>query len=80
MGQKTGEKWTAEAVSQPTISKSDRLLGQQGLAADALVPALPEALHGRVPSCRNLFDGTDAQGRLLRYCIEGPIKVALAQL
>lgn len=55
-------------------------LGQQGLAADALVPALLEALHGRVPSCHKLFDGTDAQGRLLRYCIEGPIKVALAQL
>ena len=26
MGQKVGEKWTAEAVSQPTIPKSDRLL------------------------------------------------------
>ena len=26
MGQKAGEKWTAEAVSQPTIPKSDRLL------------------------------------------------------
>ena len=28
MGQKAGEKWTAEAVSQPTIPKSDRLLGR----------------------------------------------------
>ena len=27
MGQKAGEKWTAEAASQPTIPKSDRLLG-----------------------------------------------------
>ena len=26
MGQKAGEKWTAEAVSQPTIPKPDRLL------------------------------------------------------
>ena len=39
-----------------------------------------EALHLLVPSCRNLFDWTDAQGRLLRYCIEGPIDVALARL
>ena len=55
-------------------------LCQQGLAADTLVPALLEALHGLVPSCRNLFDWTDAQGRLLRYYIEGPIDVALARL
>jgi hypothetical protein len=27
MGQKDGEKWTAAANLQPTISKSDRLLG-----------------------------------------------------
>ena len=27
MGQKSGKKWTAEAVSQPTIPKPDRLLG-----------------------------------------------------
>ena len=27
MGQKAGKKWTAEAVSQPTFPKSDRLLG-----------------------------------------------------
>jgi SulP family sulfate permease len=27
MGQKDGEKWTAAADLQPTISKSDRLLG-----------------------------------------------------
>lgn len=52
----------------------------QGLAADALMPALLEALHALVPSYRNLFDWTDAQGRLLRYCIEGPIDLALARL
>ena len=28
MGQKAGKKWTTEAVSQPTIPKSDRLLGR----------------------------------------------------
>lgn len=55
-------------------------LCQQGLAADALVPAVLEALHGLVPSCRNLFDWTDAQGHLLRYYIEGPIDMALARL
>lgn len=55
-------------------------LCHQGLAADALVPALLEALHALVPSDRNLFDWTDPQGRLLRYCIEGPIDLALARL
>ena len=29
MGQKDGEKWTAAADLQPTISKSDRLLGRE---------------------------------------------------
>ena len=32
MGQKAGEKWTAEAVSQPTIPKSDRLLATRKLS------------------------------------------------
>ena len=36
MGQKAGEKWTAEAVSQPTIPKPDRLLG---VPVDLLTPA-----------------------------------------
>jgi len=27
MGQKDGEKWTAAVTSQPTLPKSDRLLG-----------------------------------------------------
>ena len=57
-----------------------RALCQQGLHADALVPAVLEALHALVPSSRNLFDWTDNQGRLLRYYIEGPIDVGLAQL
>ncbi len=57
-----------------------RALCQQGLHADALVPAVLEALHALVPSSRNLFDWTDPQGQLLRYYIEGPIDVGLAQL
>jgi hypothetical protein len=28
MGQKDGEKWTAAVDLQPTLSKSDRLLGE----------------------------------------------------
>lgn len=57
-----------------------RALCQPGLPADVLVPAVLEALHGLVPSARNLFDWTDDQGRLLRYYIEGPIDAQLAQL
>ena len=41
MGQKAGEKWTAEAVSQPTIPKSDRLL-DAGLV-------LPQQCGGQCP-------------------------------
>jgi DNA-binding CsgD family transcriptional regulator len=50
------------------------------LHAEVLVPALLEALHALVPSQRNLFDWTDAQGRLVRYFIEGPIDAELARL
>jgi DNA-binding NarL/FixJ family response regulator len=50
------------------------------LPADALVPALLEALHGVVPSSRNLFDWTDDDGRLLRYHFEGPIDPVIARL
>jgi len=35
MGQKDGEKWTAAANLQPTISKSDRLLGRPAPAVQA---------------------------------------------
>ena len=34
MGQKDGKKWTAAADSQPTTSKSDRLLGACGTGRD----------------------------------------------
>lgn len=57
-----------------------RALCQSGLHPDVLVPAFLEALHAVVPSYRNLFDWTDAQGRLVRYYIEGPIDTAVAQL
>ncbi|MBK6595730.1 MAG: hypothetical protein IPG23_25310 [Burkholderiales bacterium] len=57
-----------------------RALCKSGLHPDVLVPAFLEALHAVVPSYRNLFDWTDAQGRLVRYYIEGPIDTAVAQL
>ncbi len=57
-----------------------RALCQADLPADAMAPALLEALHGVVPSSRNLFDWTDDDGRLLRYHIEGPIDPAIASL
>jgi hypothetical protein len=50
------------------------------LHAEVLVPAVLEALHQLVPSQRNLFDWTDAQGRLVRYFIEGPIDEQIARL
>lgn len=56
-----------------------RALAEMRLPLETLAPALLEALHGLVPSCRNLLDTTDPQGRLLRYFIEGPIDAKLAQ-
>ncbi|RVU44486.1 helix-turn-helix transcriptional regulator [Rubrivivax rivuli] len=50
------------------------------LRPEVLVPALLEALHTLVPSQRNLFDWTDAQGRLVRYFIEGPVDAEIARL
>lgn len=50
-----------------------RALSQAGLTAEAFIPAALEALHGIVPSYRNLFDWTDTQGNLVRYYFEGPI-------
>lgn len=55
-------------------------LCRAGLPPDTLVPALLEALHGVVPSSRNLFDWTDDDGRLLRYHFEGPIDPVIANL
>jgi DNA-binding CsgD family transcriptional regulator len=50
-----------------------RALSQAGLPSEAFVPAALEALHGVVPSYRNLFDWTDDDGNLVRYYFEGPI-------
>ncbi len=57
-----------------------RALCSLKLHPEVLVPALLEALHSLVPSSRNLFDWTDAQGRLVRYFIEGPIDAEIARL
>lgn len=50
-----------------------RALASMGLTAEAFIPALLEALHDVIPSDRNLFDWTDAAGRLVRYYFEGPV-------
>lgn len=55
-------------------------LCRTGWRVEVLVPALLEALHGLIPSARNLFDWTDEEGRLLRYFVEGPVDTAVAQL
>ena len=46
---------------------------------EIFIPSLLEALHGVIPSARNLFDWTDNEGRLLHYFIEGPVDTAVAQ-
>ncbi len=55
-----------------------RALSRSGLSAEAFIPAALEALHGVVPSYRNLFDWTDPQGNLVRYYFEGPIDHRIA--
>ena len=45
MGQKSGKKWTAAAASQPTIPKSDRLLGMELRARALLVLTEPDPAH-----------------------------------
>lgn len=71
---------------QPVSRKKTRALPDiQALCSlqlhpEVLIPAVLEALHALVPSYRNLFDWTDAQGQLLRYFIEGPIDAPIAQL
>jgi DNA-binding CsgD family transcriptional regulator len=51
-----------------------------GLAGEQFIPGLLEALHGIIPSSRNLFDWTDSQGNLIRYYFEGPIDAQIARL
>ena len=62
MGQKDGEKWTAAADLQPTISKSDRLLGSNAGARAALRPPLP-TIAGSVPPLHALPPGCPFAGR-----------------
>lgn len=50
-----------------------RTLCTLGLPGEQLIPALLEAIHGIIPSARNLFDWTDRHGNLIRYYFEGPI-------
>jgi DNA-binding CsgD family transcriptional regulator len=57
-----------------------RALCRLQLPAEQLLPALLEALHGIVPSHRNLFDWTDERAHLVRYFFEGPIDSRIAQL
>lgn len=56
-----------------------RALCGLGLPGEQLIPALLEALHRVIPSSRNLFDWTDANGNLVRYFFEGPIDAEVAR-
>ena len=51
-----------------------------GLSSELFVPALLEALHGVIPSSRNLFDWIDRDGHIERYYFEGPIDSKIARL
>ena len=53
MGKEAGKKWTAEAVSQPTIPKSDRLLEQMNAIVNRLTSDLAQP-PGREPLQRRL--------------------------
>lgn len=55
-----------------------RALSGMGLSAELFIPAVLETLHTIIPSLRNLFDWTDAQGNLIRYYFEGPIDPRIA--
>ena len=50
-----------------------RALAAMGMSEDAFVMAFLEALHGVIPSSRNLFDWTNSSGELVRYYFEGPV-------
>lgn len=55
-----------------------RALARAGLAPEAFIPAALEALHGVVPSFRNLFDWTNDAGEIVRYWFEGLIDQRIA--
>ncbi|MBQ0942284.1 helix-turn-helix transcriptional regulator [Ideonella sp. 4Y16] len=56
-----------------------RSLAAAGLPPEGFISAVLEALHGVIPSYRNLFDWTDPDGRLVRYFFEGPIDHEVAK-
>jgi DNA-binding CsgD family transcriptional regulator len=68
------------AMKQSARVAAIRALCSLGLPGEQLVPALLESLHHAIPSSRNLFDWTDAEGNLVRYFFEGPIDPAIAKL
>ena len=59
---------------------SVRDLCSLGLSSELFVPALLEALHGVIPSSRNLFDWIDSHGHIERYYFEGSIDSKIARL
>jgi DNA-binding CsgD family transcriptional regulator len=66
-------------MKQSAAIASIRSLCSLGLPGEQFIPALLEALHRVIPSSRNLFDWTDAQGNLVRYFFEGPIDAEVAR-
>ncbi|MBQ0960779.1 helix-turn-helix transcriptional regulator [Ideonella sp. 4Y11] len=56
-----------------------RALASAGLPPEGFIAAVLEALHGVIPSYRNLFDWTEPDGRLVRYFFEGPIDHEVAK-
>ena len=66
-------------MKQSAAIASVRSLCSLGLPGEQFIPALLEALHRIVPSSRNLFDWTDADGNLVRYFFEGPIDAEVAR-
>jgi DNA-binding CsgD family transcriptional regulator len=66
-------------MKQSARLASIRALCSLGLPGEQLVPALLESLHHAIPSSRNLFDWTDADGNLMRYFFEGPIDARIAR-
>src|SRR4249920_2058979 len=57
-----------------------RELCSLGFSSEIFVPALLEALHGVIPSSRNLFDWIDGDGHIQRYYFEGAIDSNIAKL
>jgi DNA-binding CsgD family transcriptional regulator len=69
----SARRYVRHAMKQAAGLSSLRALSRSGLSAETFIPAALEAMHGVIPSYRNLFDWTDAQGNLIRYYFEGPI-------